>query len=95
MLYLIDRYHRLEDGALAVLYPLSHGVQVGREINRCGEYALVLLTLGLSVELLPPLAQVVQFGLEVNQYLYLLAAAVQGIAYSCICGCGIILQFGA
>ena len=70
-------------------------MKVCREINRRREYAFVLLALGLSVKLLPPLAQIVQFWLEVDQYLYLLAAAVKGVSYSRIHGRWIILDLGA
>jgi hypothetical protein len=41
-----------------------------------GEDTLVLLAFALSVELLPPLGDEVQFGLEVGEYLNFLASWV-------------------
>ncbi len=70
----------LEDGALAVLNPLAHGVEVGGEVDGCGEDALVVLALALAVELLPPFCEVVESGVVVDENLDLLAGAVEGVA---------------
>ena len=45
LLGLLDADDGLEDGTLAILNPLTHRVQVGSEINACGEDALLVLTL--------------------------------------------------
>ncbi len=60
----------LEDGALAVLYPLPHGVEVGGEVYGCGENAFVPLAPAFAVELLPPLADVVELGVVVGEGLF-------------------------
>ena len=59
-----------KDGALAVLDPLTHRVQVGGEVNACGEDTLAVLALALAIELLPPFAQVVQLRLVVGSSLF-------------------------
>ena len=76
----VDRNDRLEDRPLALLDPLAHGVEVGGEVDSGGEEAAVVLALALAVELLPPLANVVQLGVEIGQDLDLLAAAIERLA---------------
>ena len=39
---LLDRDNSLEDGTLTVLDPLTHGVQISREINGCREDTLMV-----------------------------------------------------
>jgi non-ribosomal peptide synthetase component F len=60
-------------------------VQVGSEVDRSREDALLVLTLRLAVELLPPLRHEVQLGLEVNHNLNLLATLIETVAE-----CGIL-----
>ena len=50
---LSDGNDRLKDDALAVLNPLSHGVEVGGVVDSRGEYAFVVLALTFTVELFP------------------------------------------
>ena len=76
----VDRNDRLEDRPLALLDPLAHRVEVGGKVDSGGEDAFVVLTLALAVELLPPLANVVQLGVEIGQDLDLLAAAIERLA---------------
>ncbi len=70
---LLDRDDRLEDRTLALLDPLTHRVEVCREVAGCREDTLAVLTLALSVELLPPLSHEVKLRLEVSENLNLLA----------------------
>ena len=44
-----DADYGLKDGALAFLNPLSHRVEVGAEINGCGEDSFEFLALALAV----------------------------------------------
>ena len=76
----VDRNDRLEDRPLALLDPLAHRVEVGGEVDSGGEEAAVVLALALAVELLPPLANVVQLGVEIGQDLDLLALAIERLA---------------
>ena len=76
-----DRDDGFEDGAFAFLDPLSHGVEVGGEVDCSGEDADAVLTFAFAVELLPPLVHVVKFGLEVDEDLDLLAGTVEGVAH--------------
>ncbi len=88
---LLHRDDCLEDGTLAVLDPLSHGVQVGREVTSGGEDALVVLALTLSIELLPPLSDVVELRLEVGHNLNLLASLrIECLAHSSILGADVV-----
>ena len=64
----------LEDRALALLNPLAHRVKVGSEVASCREDTLLVFTLALTIELLPPLSEVVKFRLEVANDLNLLAS---------------------
>ena len=92
---LFDGEHGLEDGALAVLDPLAHGVEVGGEVDGCGEDAFVLLALALAVELFPPLADVVEFGVVVGEDFDFLAALVEGVAHGGVDGAGVLAEGGA
>src|SRR5574344_2412294 len=68
------------DSALAFLNPLTHGVEIGSEVTRSGEDTLSVLAFALAVELLPPLAHEVEFGLIVDHNLNLLAClGIQGV----------------
>ncbi len=85
---LLYRQHGLEDGALALLNPLTHRVQVGGEVAGSGEDTLAILAFALSVELLPPLGDEVQLRLEVGDDLNLLAKlGVEGLT-----GHGVLLS---
>ena len=85
MLGCLHAQHGLPDGALALLDPLSHGVEVGREVARRGEDALMILALALSIELLPPLGHEMELRLEVGHDLDLLARLlVERVAHGCI-----------
>ncbi len=86
MLGILHADDSLEDGALALLNPLAHRVEVGGEVNAGGIDTQVVLALALAIELLPPLCHEVQFGLVVGQNLYLLASLVERIASGCILG---------
>ncbi len=77
---LLDGNDRLEDDALAVLNPLSHGVEVGGVVDSRGEYAFVVLALTFAVELFPPFAEEVEFGMVIYEYLDFLAVAIEGVA---------------
>ena len=78
--------HGLEHAARAVLDELADRVQVGREVGRGGEDALVVLALGFVVQLLEPLAQHDERGLVVDQDLHGLALLVQDVAQRGILG---------
>ena len=80
----------LEDGALALLNPLAHAVEVGTEVDAGREDALVVLTLALAVELLPPFADVVELGLEVDENLNLLASGIEGVAGGGVLGSDVL-----
>ena len=92
LLRLLNADDGLEDGALTVLNPLSHGVEVSGEVDRSGEDTLLVLTLRLTIELLPPLTHKVELGLEVHHDLNLLTVLVETIAHSCILGCGVLCE---
>ena len=92
LLGFLNRDDRLEDGALAILNPLSHGVQVGGEIDAGGEDALLVLAFRLTIELLPPFAHEVELRLVVHHDLNLLAVLVECIAYSGILSGGVLLK---
>ena len=68
-------------------------MQVGREVYACGEDTLLVLTLALAVELLPPLTHKVQLRLEVYHDLDLLTALVETIAYGSILCCGVLCEW--
>ena len=67
-------------------------MQVGSEVDRSREDALLVLTLRLTVELLPPLRHEVQLGLEVNHNLNLLATLIETVAECGILGCGVLVE---
>ena len=89
---LFDRDDGLENGALAVLNPLTHGVQVGSEVARSREDTLLVLALALAVELFPPLREEVELGLVVDHDLNLLAGSIETVADSGILGCHILFE---
>ena len=83
----------LEDRALALLNPLTHRVKVGSEVASCWEDTLLVLTLALTIELLPPLSKVVKLWLEVAYNLNLLASlSVESLTCSCIDGSRVLLE---
>ena len=90
---LLDTDDRLEDGALTLLDPLSHGVEVGGEVARGGEDALLVFSFALSVELLPPLTDEVELRLVVHHDLYLLAGSIEPVSHGSIL-CGDVLLEG-
>ena len=67
-------------------------MQVGSEVDASREDTFLVLALRLAVELFPPLAVVVQLGLEVYHNLYLLASLIQSVADSSILGCGVLVE---
>ena len=79
---LLHRNYSLEDGTLAILNPLTHGVEVGGEVNRCREDALAILTFTLAVELLPPFTQIMELWLIVRHDFNLLATLIDGVTRS-------------
>ena len=68
-------------------------MQVGREVYRGIEYALVILPFALTIELLPPLTDIVKAGMEVAEDLDLLACLIEAVA-SCSVECGGVLCEG-
>ena len=83
----------LEDRALALLNPLAHRVKVGSEVASSWEDTLLVLTLALTIELLPPLSKVVKLWLEVAYNLNLLAClSIESLTCSCIDSCRILLE---
>ena len=93
VLALLDGEDGLEDGALAVLYPLAHGVEVGGKVNGGREDAFAILALALAIELFPPLGDIVELWLIVGKNFYLLASLmVEGVAGGCIDGCGVLVE---
>ena len=86
----LDGDDGLEDGAFAFLDPLAHRVQVGGEVDRSREDALVVLALRLAVELLPPFGHVMELGLIVDQNLGLLAKLIERVTNSSILGSGVL-----
>ena len=70
----------LEDGALAFLNPLAHRVEVGGIIDGSGEDAFMLLAFALAVELFPPLCQIVELGVEVDENLNFLTGLIEGVS---------------
>ena len=83
----------LEDRALALLNPLTHRVKVGSEVASCWEDTLLVLTLALTIELLPPLSEVVKLRLEVADDLNLLASlSIESLTCSCIDSSRVLLE---
>ena len=83
--HLVLRGRKAHDGlhqhALALLNVLAHGVQVCGKVDACGEEALFLLALALTVELLPPLCHEAERRLEAGEQLHLLAMTVKLVAH--------------
>ena len=50
----------------------------------------MVLTFGFTVELLPPLAEIVQFGVEVNKNLDFLSSTIECVTHRCILACGVL-----
>ena len=86
----LNTYDSLEDSTLTLLNPLSHRMEVSSEIAGSREYALVILAFTLAVQLFPPFTNIMQLGLIIHHYLYLLAIIVKSITNSCILGCYIL-----
>ncbi|EJX06228.1 hypothetical protein EVA_05664 [gut metagenome] len=83
---LFNGNHCFEDGAFAVLDPLTHRVEVGSQVNRCREDTLAVLTFALAVKLLPPFVHHVKLRLVVGEDFDLLAFAIECVAHSSIVG---------
>ena len=75
---------RFQQRALALLDILTHGVQVGGEIDAGGEEALALLALAFAVELLPPLRHEAERRLEAGEQLDLFTGAVELVAHGSV-----------
>ena len=71
---------------------MSHRVEVGGEVYAGGEDTLLVLTLRLTIELLPPFRNEVELGLIVYHDLNLLASLIQSIANGCILGGEILVE---
>ncbi len=89
----IHRDNRFEDGTLTVLNPLTHGMEVGGEIHCCWEDALLVLTFGLAIELLPPFVHVVELRLEVHEDFNLLAFCIESVADGCVLSTWVLLEW--
>lgn len=89
MIHFIYRDHCFKDGSFTFLNPLTHRVQVCREVYCCREDTFVVFSFRFSVKLLPPFTHVVQFRTEVYKNFYLLSTFIQFIAGSGIDCCGI------
>ena len=74
------RKHGFEDGAFAILNPLTHRVEVGGEVNRCWENAQMVLTFAFTVELFPPFSEIVEAWAEIHQNFNLLASLIECVA---------------
>ena len=90
---LLNADHCLEDGALTVLNPLTHRVEVCCEVARCWEYAFLVFAFALTVELLPPFAHEVKFRLEVHHDLNLLAVLVKTVTNGSILCCWVLCKW--
>ena len=88
---LLHRDDCLEDGAFTILNPLTHRVEVGGKVNRSREDTLFVLTLTLSIELLPPFTEVVKLRLIVRHNLYLLTTLVNSVTSGSIDSSRIVL----
>ena len=78
------RDNRLEEGTLALLDVLTHRVQVGREGYAGGEDTLAFLALRLTVELLPPLVDILQLRLVRTEDLDLLAIGIEQVTHGSV-----------
>ena len=92
----LDIENSLKLIAQTVLDVLTEGVQIGREDNGCREDALLILTLALAVELLPPLADHLSRRLVCREDLGDLTLSVKdisdsGVSYTLVCD-GVIVQ---
>ncbi len=86
----------LEDDALSLLNPLTHRVEVGGEVGASGEDALAVFAFRLAIELFPPLGEIVELRLEVDEDLGALAVAVEYVACGSVYACGVLLEgYGA
>jgi lysyl-tRNA synthetase, class II len=78
---------------ITFLNPLTHRVKVGSEVARCRENTLTILTLALTVELLPPFAHEVELWLIVNQDFNLLASlCIESVTCSCILSSDVLAE---
>ena len=74
--------NRFENRTLTVLNPLTHGMQIGCQIYRCGENTFTVFTFALSIKLFPPFCDIMQFRMEVSQDLNLFTALIQLVTSS-------------
>ncbi len=74
--------HGLEEDAVAILDKLPHAMQVRGEIHGSREDTFQVFSLGLSVKLLPPLAQILEFGVVGDQdFDFLSHLAIKEVAH--------------
>jgi len=85
---------RLEHDAAAVLYELTHGMQVRRVVDAGREESPMILALTLAVELLPPFGHEMEAGLIVDQDLDRVAFAQQDVADHGVLIARILRQLG-
>ena len=64
-------------------------MEVGRVVDGCGEDAKVVLTFALTVELLPPFSEVVEFGVVVHEDFSFLSCLIESVAGFSIEECGV------
>ncbi len=67
-------------------------MEVGREVYSCGEDTLLVLTLRLAIELLPPFAEIMELRVEVCENLHFLATLVESVTHACIYLCDIAVR---
>ena len=67
-------------------------MEVGGEVARCREDALVLLALALAIELLPPFSNEVELRLVVHHDLDFLTSAIESVTDGSILGSDILLE---
>ena len=67
-------------------------MEVGGEVARCREDTLVLLTLALAVELLPPFCNEVELRLVVHHDLDFLTSAIESVTDGSILGSDVLLE---
>ena len=78
---------------LGIMLSTHHRVKVGSEVASCWEDTLQVLTLALTIELLPPLSEVVKLRLEVADDLNLLASlSIESLTCSCIDSSRVLLE---
>ena len=88
----LDIYNSLKHDTRAVLDKLTHGMKICGQIYGCRENTLLVFTLGLAVQLFPPLGNIMHARLIVCQNLNGFSFAVKDVTDCCVEDCVVLLE---